>query len=125
MAAILPSTLERWFTSATKKRRPDILDRVRKSMIAGDAVIYAAMWDMIAGLDFAPRLDEISCPTLVMTGAADPICPPHVARSIHEGVKGSQLSIVPDAAHMCGLEQPEFINDHLTAFPAPVQGKQS
>ncbi len=59
MAAIIPPTLDRWFTPETKAKRPDILDRVRKSMLADDPAIYAAMWDMIAGLDFAPRLGEI------------------------------------------------------------------
>ena len=121
MAAIIPPTLDRWFTTETKARRPDLLDRVRKSMLADDPVIYAAMWDMIAGLDFLPRLGEITCPTLVMTGATDPICPPEVAQEIHLGIAGSQLAIVPLAAHMCTLEQPRFINERLVAFLASGQ----
>ena len=116
MAAIIPPTLDRWFTPETKARRPDILDRVRKSMLADDPAIYAAMWDMIAGLDFAPRLGEIRCPTLIMTGETDPICPPGVARALQAGIPGSQLAIVPHAAHMCILEQPCFINERLAAF---------
>ena len=126
MAAIVPSTLDRWFTPDTKARRPDILDRVGKSMLAGDPVIYAAMWDMIAGLDFAPRLRGIGCPTLVMTGATDPICPPDVARALQAGIPGSELAIVPRAAHMCILEQPGFINDRLDAFlPIVARDKRS
>ena len=116
MAAIIPTTLERWFTPQTRARRPDIVDRVAKSMRAGDPAIYAAMWNMMAGLDFADRLGEIGCPTLVMTGEADPICPPAVAKRIHDGVAGSQLAIVPDAAHMCILEQPDAISRRIASF---------
>ena len=116
MAAIIPSTLERWFTPETTARRPDIVDRVRKSMLADDPTIYAAMWDMIAELDFAPRLGELTCPALIMTGATDPICPPAIARAMHAGIAGSDLTMVPDAAHMCILEQPGFINDRLAVF---------
>ena len=116
MAAIIAPTLDRWFTPETKAQRPDILDRVRKSMLADDPAIYAAMWDMIASLDFAPRLKEIHCPTLIMTGETDPICPPAVAGALQAGIQGSQLAIVPHAAHMCILEQPDFINERLAAF---------
>ena len=118
MAAIIPTTLERWFTPQTRARRPDIVDRVAKSMRAGDPAIYAAMWNMMAGLDFADRLGEIGCPTLVMTGEADPICPPAVAKRIYDGVAGSQLAIVPDAAHMCILEQPDAISERIASFYA-------
>ncbi len=116
MSAVLQATIERWFTTATIARRPDIVDRVGKTLLADDPTIYAAMWHMIAGLDFANRLGEITCPTLILTGEADPICPPSVARALHEGIAGSRLAIVPDAAHMCILEQPGFINDRLAEF---------
>ena len=118
IAAIVPSTLERWFTPETRAQRPDIVDRVRKSMLADDPAIYGAMWDMIAGLDFESRLGEIACPTLVMTGAMDPICAPETARSLQAGIPDSQLVIIPNAAHMCILEQPGFINDRLASFLA-------
>lgn len=89
MATIIPSTLERWFTPETRHRRPDIVDRVAKSMRADDPAIHAAIWDMIASLDFAGQLGEIACPTLVMTGEADPICPPATAQVLHDGIAAS------------------------------------
>ena len=126
MAALVPPTLARWFTPETSVRRPDIMDRVRKTMLADDPLIYAAMWDMIAGLDFASRLGEITCPTLIMTGAMDSICSPDVARSMQAAIAGAELAIVPHAAHMCILEQPGFINDRLTSFlGAALRSKSS
>lgn len=116
LAAIIKPTLERWFTTDTRTQRPDIIDRVTKSLRADDPLIYAAMWEMIAGLHLAPRLGEINCPTLIMTGDNDPICPPQVAEALHDGISSSELVIVPNAAHMCILEQPAFINDCLKAF---------
>lgn len=116
LSSIIPPTLERWFTAETRMRRPDIIDRVTKSLSADDPLIYAAMWEMIAQLHLAPRLGEIMCPTLIMTGDRDPICPPDVARALHAGIPYAQLTIVPGAAHMCILEQPGFINERLVAF---------
>ncbi len=116
MAGVVQTTLERWFTPATMAHRPDIVDRVGKTMLADDPAIYAAMWDMIAELNFADRLGEIVCPTLIMTGETDPICPPEVAQAIHGGISTSRLAIVPQAAHMCILENPDFVNDRLAEF---------
>lgn len=87
-----------------------------KSLRADDPLIYAAMWEMIADLHLAPRLGEIFYPTLIMTGDSDPICPPQVAQALHYGIASSELVIVPNAAHMCMLEQPAFINERLTSF---------
>lgn len=116
MAAVLQTTIARWFAPETMAIRPDIVDRVTKTMLAVDPMIYGAMWDMIAGLDTAPRLHEIACPTLIMTGQADPICSPQVALEMQRQIRKSAMTIVPNAAHMCILEQPAFINARLAAF---------
>jgi 3-oxoadipate enol-lactonase len=116
MAAVLQTTMTRWFTPETIARRPDIIDRASKSMLAVDPLIYGAMWDMIAGLDTARRLHEIGCPTLIMTGEEDAICPPAVAQWMHEQIRGSRVAVVAEAAHMCILEQPAFINACLAEF---------
>lgn len=122
MAAVLQTTIARWFTPAMMIARPDIVDRVTKTMLAVDPLIYGAMWDMIAGLDTAPELHEIDCPTLIMTGEDDPICSPQVAQQMQRQIKGSSMTIVPRAAHMCILEQPSFINARLTEFFSECDG---
>lgn len=116
MADVLQTTIERWFTPATREQRPDIIDRVRKTMLADNPAIVAAMWDMIADLDLVDRLGEIACPTLIMTGEMDSICSPDIAQSLRDGIPGSQMTIVPQAAHMCILEQPGFIKERLADF---------
>jgi 3-oxoadipate enol-lactonase len=45
MGAILQSTLERWFTPDFASRRPDVLDRVSKTLLANSKDVQAAMWD--------------------------------------------------------------------------------
>jgi pimeloyl-ACP methyl ester carboxylesterase len=35
---------------------------------------------------------------------------------MHEKIRGSELHIIPDAAHMSNLENPEEFNRHLLAF---------
>lgn len=116
MEAIVVPTLERWFTPGFAARRPDVLDRVAKTLRAADPDVHAAMWDMISTLDVAPRLTEIDRPTLVMVGQKDPTTPVAASEVIARGIPGARLEIIPDASHMAPLEAPEEVNRHLLGF---------
>ncbi|MEP9353984.1 alpha/beta fold hydrolase [Xanthobacter sp. KR7-65] len=116
MEAIVVPTLERWFTPGFAARRPDVLDRVAKTLRAADPDVHAAMWDMISTLDVAPRLDQIDRPTLVMVGEKDPTTPVAASEVIARGIPGARLEIIPDASHMAPIEAPEEVNRLLLGF---------
>lgn len=116
MAAVVPSTIERWFTRQTVTRRPDLVDRVTKTLLQDDAEVHAAMWDMIASLDLVSQVDRISCPTLILVGEFDPSSPVAAARQLQEHIAGSEMQVIAGASHMSPLEAPEAINAHLQAF---------
>jgi 3-oxoadipate enol-lactonase len=118
MGAILKQTLERWFTEDFIKRRPDVIDRVTKTLLADDPEIHAGMWEMIATLDTAPRLPSLDKPTLVVVGEHDPTTPVAASRAIAERIPGAVLQIVPGASHMAPLEKPLLVNDILQGFLA-------
>ena len=118
MQAVLPSTLQRWFTPGTVARRPDLIDRVTKTLLADDALVHAAMWDMISALDLVAQLPLISCPTLILVGEHDPSSPPEAAQVLADNIAGAEMHVVPDASHMAPLERPAEINAYLAAFLA-------
>ncbi len=57
--------------------------------------------------DVRPRLREIACPALVLSGRFDYICPPTQARIIADGIPDSVLVEWDDCGHFMWLEQPE------------------
>ncbi len=116
MAAVVPSTLQRWFTPETVVRRPDLIDRVTKTLLADDPLVHAAMWDMISALDLVSQLHRISCPTLILVGEHDPSSPPAAARVLQENIQGAEMYIIPGTSHMAPLEKPDVINAYLQAF---------
>ena len=118
MAAVLSSTLERWFTPETRAGRPDLVDRVTKTLLRDDPMVHAAMWDMIAALDLAGELHRISCPALILVGEHDPSSPPAAARQLREGIAGARMRVIADASHMAPLERPGVVNGHLLDFLA-------
>ncbi len=118
MEAVLPSSLERWFTPDTMAARPDLIDRVSKTVLADDPAIHAAIWDIIADFDVSDRLGEIRCPTLVLVGDRDPSTPPSSAAVLAGGIPNAEMVIVPNTSHMVILEAPDAVNAEIKRFLA-------
>jgi proline iminopeptidase len=84
----------------------DLAERVMGNTItsayaaeAGDAILE--------GWDLAPRLGEISAPTLIVVGEDDFVCPPSQAKIMHEGIPNSELVVLEESGHLPHVEQPE------------------
>ncbi|QMU76740.1 alpha/beta fold hydrolase [Streptacidiphilus sp. PB12-B1b] len=118
MEAMLPATFARWFTSQALTDRPELIDRATTTLLADDPQVHAAVWDMVAELDLAPRLGRIACPTLVLVGESDPSTPLAAARELTDGITGARLHTLPDASHLAPLERPELTIAHLLPFLA-------
>ena len=116
MAAVLQSSLERWFTPETTRRRPDLIDRVTKTVLSDDPAIHAAIWDIIADFNVSERLGEIRCPTLVLVGELDPSTPPSSASALVEGIPNSRMVVLPNTSHIVMLEAPEAVNAEIKRF---------
>lgn len=61
-------------------------------------------------------LSNIKCPTLYMTGDEDTVRPPHESEEMAKITPHSECIIIPDAAHIPNLEQPEIMTNHLKTF---------
>ncbi len=122
MAAVVRPFLDRWFTPETIAGRPDLMDRITKTLLGDDPAVQTAMWTMIAGLDLADRLGEVDRPTLVLVGDRDPSTPPAMSVALAERVRGARLIVLPGASHMVHLEQPDAVNAEVSAFLSRVDG---
>jgi 3-oxoadipate enol-lactonase len=116
MAPLAQPTLERWFTEAFRKNKPEVVDGVRKLILATPPAGYIGCCHAIPKINLTARLKEIKCPILVIVGADDPGTPPSMAREIHENAPGSKLVTLPQAAHLANLEQPDGFTRALESF---------
>ena len=66
--------------------------------------------------DLAGALSRIHCPTLVVAGEQDQGATVAMAQSIAAAIPGSRLEVVPQAAHLVHVEQPERFHAALDAF---------
>ena len=105
------------FTPETFKTKPntvksiqEIIEKTSPISIAGTLVALAARTDT------TPSLSKIIVPTLILVGEHDALTPVTSAESMHEKIRNSEFHIIPKAAHMSNLENPDEFNQHLVKF---------
>ena len=78
---------------------PDVFER--QSL----AVMYRA--------DSVPTLATITCPTTVICGREDNICPVHFHELMAHEIPHASLAVIDDCGHMSSMEQPEVVTKEL------------
>ncbi|GAA4252373.1 MAG TPA: 3-oxoadipate enol-lactonase [Dactylosporangium sp.] len=118
MAPVADAVLGRWFTPRYRAALPARVAPYRAMIAACPAEGYAAGCEAIAAMDQRDDLARIAAPTLVISGADDPATPPEHGERIRDGIRDSRLVVVPNAAHLANVEQPDvvaqLILDHVT-----------
>jgi 3-oxoadipate enol-lactonase len=116
MEPLAQSTLERWFTEPFRKSNAAAVDGIRELIVSTPVAGYAGCCHAIPKINLTARLKEIKCPILVVVGADDPGTPLSMAQEIHDNAPGSKLVVLPQAAHISNLEQPEAFTRALRDF---------
>jgi 3-oxoadipate enol-lactonase len=118
MEPLVEPTLARWLTAPFRERRKDVTDQVATMIRSTPPRGYAGCCHAIAALDLTDRISAIEIPTFVIVGEDDLGTPVAASKVMNERIKGSELVILPSAAHLSNLEQPEAFTGALTAFLA-------
>jgi len=116
MEAVVDGTLARWFTEPYRKSHPDVVARIGDSIRTTPVAGFVGCCQAIPTIDVTQRLKEISAPTLIIVGEQDPGTPVSMAREIHQAKPGSELVIIPSAAHLSNIEQAAAFDAALLGF---------
>lgn len=77
---------------------------------------YLAVLAAATRQDRGDRLEQIACPTLVITSDQDRVYPEPVTRQLLARIPGVAHARIERAGHLSNLEQPEAFNRALLAF---------
>lgn len=69
----------------------------------------------------AARLEDLRCPVLALAGALDCSDVAETARHLEANAADARAVIVPDVAHMIGMEQPDTLVRFITDFLDPLR----
>ena len=119
MGAVAEASLERWFTPALRDRRPEVVARLKRTLLAIDPEGYAGCCEALATTDLRARLHAIEAPTLVITGEDDLSTPPDHGALVADQVPYGTCLMLSPARHLANVERPDDVNravlDHLLA----------
>jgi pimeloyl-ACP methyl ester carboxylesterase len=123
-AATVEAALSRWFTDSFRLSHPQMMDEVRRWILANRKDVYAPIYQVLVDgvTELVAPNPPIAAPTLVMTGEEDYGNSPAMSRAIAAEIAGSELVILPGLRHMALAEAPELFNAKLLNFLSRVQG---
>jgi pimeloyl-ACP methyl ester carboxylesterase len=115
--AIADLMLTKLLSAETIQTRPELVWQVR-GMIEGTQIsgIAGALMAMAERPDSTLLLGEIGCPAQVVVGERDTVTPLSDATIMAERIPDARLAVIPGAAHLSNLEQPERFNDIVRTF---------
>lgn len=104
-------------TAQTIAEDGDVAKAARTLMLRQPAEgVIAALIALRDRLDSTPTLAQVAVPTLIVVGAEDKLTPPKDSEQMRDGIRGAQLAVIPNAAHLSNLEQPEAFNKAVCKF---------
>ena len=116
--AIAEASIGRWFTPGYLERADTepTVSFVRDFILETDRDGYLASSVAIRDMDFRDELKQIPVPTMVVIGEKDPATIPEYGELIAASIPGATTFVVPDAAHLSNIEQPDIYTRALVDF---------
>ncbi len=120
-SAIADNMIPKLLSPATIQKNPDIVQQVR-AMIEGNQIsgIAGNLMAMAERPNSVPLLSQVTCPTQIIVGELDQATPLSDAKVMAEQIPHARLAIIPNAAHLANLEQPEAFNRIVGSFASDL-----
>lgn len=116
----MPAMLRQWLPPMIDSRRINdtvLVNAIVEMMSRKTPGIFAAQVRALLGRpDASPILEQIRCPTLLLTGREDGWSTPAQHAAMAAKIAGSQIVIVPDSGHMSMMERPAEVSAALRAW---------
>jgi 3-oxoadipate enol-lactonase len=113
---LLDRTMEAWFTPPFRAEHPEVVDRIRAMLRPTDVRGYVGAIRAIGYVDLREAIGAIGCPTLILVGEEDHGTDLTMADTMHDRIPGSQLAILPKAAHCSCVEAADAFTRAVLAF---------
>lgn len=97
----------------------DVVARLRQAVFArGEPrpAVLAAGLALLQGVDLRDRIGQVACPSLVVHGAHDTLCPAPAGTWLAQRIPGARLALHPGASHAPFMSHPDWFADTLQGF---------
>ncbi len=109
MDAVADRTMPRWFSPAfhADPANASLLASIRNMILRTPPEGYRKAARCLQTLDLLRSLDQVSLPVQFIVGEQDPAATLSVVQEMADRVSGAQVQVIPGAAHLSNLENPD------------------
>ncbi|HWK20740.1 MAG TPA: alpha/beta fold hydrolase [Microbacteriaceae bacterium] len=115
-SALIVGSAQRWFTPESMTAHEDTIGRLLHALQGADDESYALACEALAAFDLESRLGEIGVPVLDVWGDRDETVSRESVDTLVAAVPDARLAVVPDAAHLATVDQPDAVAAALRDF---------
>jgi 3-oxoadipate enol-lactonase len=115
LGAIIPATIDRWFTLDFQNRMPGEVDKVIEMLATTPAHGYAGCCGAIRDMDQREAIRGISNPALIIVGKHDAGTFPEAGAYLASAIRGAKL-VTLNAAHLTNIEAASAFNAAMMDF---------
>lgn len=116
MRDVVDMTIDQAFPADYQDSHPETMRWFRGEFLSNDPHGYAAVCRGLSTFNLTDRLHEIRCPTLLLAGEMDQLCPVSEAVSMQSRIAESVCEALAGVGHFCAIEAPTQFAQCVLAF---------
>jgi pimeloyl-ACP methyl ester carboxylesterase len=108
--------LKRWFTDKYLENNPEIYEKISSILSANNMNNFLKVYELFVNHKNDEDFNKITASTLVMTGEYDIGSTVKMSQELNILISKSQLKIIKDGKHLCGIECADDVNLAIKNF---------
>ena len=108
--------LKRWFTDKYLENNPNTYEKISSILSENNMANFLKVYELFVRHKNDEDFEKIQTKTLVMTGEHDIGSTIEMSQQLSNIIKGSELKIIKDGKHLCGIECADEVNLAIKNF---------
>jgi pimeloyl-ACP methyl ester carboxylesterase len=108
--------LKRWFTDKYLEKNPDTYEKITSILEKNNIENFIKVYKLFVFHENDENFQNIKVNTLIMTGENDVGSTVDMSKKLSEGINNSQLKVIKDGKHLCGIECADDVNMTIKNF---------
>ena len=108
--------LKRWFTDKYLENNPNTYEKISSILSENNMANFLKVYELFVRHKNDEDFEKIRTKTLVMTGEHDIGSTVEMSQQLSNIIKGSELKIIKDGKHLCGIECADEVNLAIKNF---------
>jgi len=108
--------LKRWFTDKYLENNPNMYEKISSILSANNMKNFLKVYELFVFHKNDEDFEKIKVKTLIMTGEYDVGSTIEMSQELNKIIKNSQLKIIENGKHLCGIECADDVNLTIKDF---------